>query len=77
MELLTSQHIEKCSSSLELAEQSLHEIQDFKQSKANEFQSCLQESSTLESKPLVKQVSYNRNMKKKYNIIWCSYSDIL
>ncbi|XP_026472684.1 guanine nucleotide exchange factor DBS-like isoform X2 [Ctenocephalides felis] len=56
VELLTSQHIEKCSSSLELAEQSLHEIQDFKQSKATEFQSCLQESSTLESKPLVKQV---------------------
>jgi hypothetical protein len=61
---LASQHIEKCSSSLELAEQSLMEIQqyvasaeEFKLSSPKEFRSLFQDSITPETKALVTQVS--------------------
>jgi len=61
---LASQHIEKCSSSPELAEQSLMEIQqyvasaeEFKLSSPKEFRSLFQDSITPETKALVTQVS--------------------
>lgn len=64
MELLTTQHIEKCSSSPELAEQSLQQIQmfiasasDFKLSSPSEFKKIFLESTTPETKALVSQVS--------------------
>ncbi|XP_075168525.1 guanine nucleotide exchange factor DBS isoform X5 [Haematobia irritans] len=63
VELLTSQRIEKCSSSHELAEQSLHEIQafiasasEFKLSSPSEFKKIFLESTTPETKALVSQV---------------------
>ncbi|XP_065368625.1 guanine nucleotide exchange factor DBS isoform X3 [Calliphora vicina] len=63
VELLTSQRIEKCSSSHELAEQSLQEIQafiasasDFKLSSPSEFKKIFLESTTPETKALVSQV---------------------
>ncbi|KAM7344260.1 guanine nucleotide exchange factor DBS isoform 6-T10 [Cochliomyia hominivorax] len=63
VELLTSQRIEKCSSSPELAEQSLQEIQafiasasDFKLSSPSEFKKIFLESTTPETKALVSQV---------------------
>lgn len=62
--MLASQHIEKCSSSPELAEQSLLEIQqyvasaeEFKLSSPKEFRSLFQDSITAETKALVTQVS--------------------
>jgi len=64
VDLLASQHIEKCSSSPELAEQSLMEIQqyvasaeEFKLSSPKEFRSLFQDSITPETKALVTQVS--------------------
>ena len=61
---MASQHIEKCSSSPELAEQSLMEIQqyvasaeEFKLSSPKEFRSLFQDSITPETKALVTQVS--------------------
>jgi hypothetical protein len=64
VDLLASQHIEKCSSSPELAEQSLLEIQqyvasaeEFKLSSPKEFRSLFQDSITAETKALVTQVS--------------------
>ncbi|XP_073846702.1 guanine nucleotide exchange factor DBS isoform X9 [Musca autumnalis] len=63
VELLTSQRIEKCSTSHELAEQSLHEIQafiasasEFKLSSPSEFKKIFLESTTPETKALVSQV---------------------
>jgi hypothetical protein len=63
VDLLASQHIEKCSSSPELAEQSLMEIQqyvasaeEFKLSSPKEFRSLFQDSITPETKALVTQV---------------------
>ncbi|XP_055603319.1 guanine nucleotide exchange factor DBS isoform X3 [Uranotaenia lowii] len=63
IELLASQRIEKCSVSVEIAEQSLAEIQEylasaaeFKLSSPQEFRSLIQESQTLETKALVSQV---------------------
>ncbi|KAL9912855.1 guanine nucleotide exchange factor DBS isoform 10-T12 [Glossina fuscipes fuscipes] len=63
VELLTSQRIEKCSTSAELAEQSLQEIQtfiasasDFKLSSPSEFKKIFLESTTPETKALVSQV---------------------
>jgi hypothetical protein len=64
VDLLASQHIEKCSTSPELAEQSLMEIQqyvasaeEFKLSSPKEFRSLFQDSITPETKALVTQVS--------------------
>lgn len=64
IDLLASQHIEKCSTSPELAEQSLLEIQqyvasaeEFKLSSPKEFRSLFQDSITSETKALVTQVS--------------------
>jgi DNA polymerase I-like protein with 3'-5' exonuclease and polymerase domains len=64
VDLLASQHIEKCSTSPELAEQSLVEIQqyvasaeEFKLSSPKEFRSLFQDSITPETKALVTQVS--------------------
>jgi hypothetical protein len=61
---LASQRIEKCSTSPELAEQSLMEIQqyvasaeEFKLSSPKEFRSLFQDSITPETKALVTQVS--------------------
>ncbi|XP_061393658.1 guanine nucleotide exchange factor DBS-like, partial [Musca vetustissima] len=63
VELLTNQRIEKCSTSPELAEQSLHEIQafiasasEFKLSSPSEFKKIFLESTTPETKALVSQV---------------------
>ncbi|XP_067010975.1 guanine nucleotide exchange factor DBS [Anabrus simplex] len=63
IDLLASQHIEKCSSSPELAEQSLKEIQqyiasadEFKLSSPKEFRTLFQDSITVETKALVTQV---------------------
>uniref|UniRef100_A0A1B0GCA0 CRAL-TRIO domain-containing protein n=1 Tax=Glossina morsitans morsitans TaxID=37546 RepID=A0A1B0GCA0_GLOMM len=63
VELLTSQRIEKCSTSAELAEQSLQEIQtfiasasDFKLSSPSEFKKIFLESTTPETKALVSQL---------------------
>ncbi|KAJ4435473.1 hypothetical protein ANN_18089 [Periplaneta americana] len=63
IDLLASQHIEKCSTSPELAEQSLIEIQqyvasaeEFKLSSPKEFRSLFQDSITPETKALVTQV---------------------
>ncbi|XP_044741332.1 guanine nucleotide exchange factor DBS-like isoform X2 [Chrysoperla carnea] len=63
VELLASQHIEKCSTSTELAEKSLHEIQqfiasaaEFKLNSPKEFRYVFQDSITLETKALVMQV---------------------
>lgn len=63
IDLLASQHIEKCSTSPELAEQSLLEIQqyvasaeEFKLSSPKEFRSLFQDSITSETKALVTQV---------------------
>lgn len=64
IELLASQRIEKCSSSAEIAEQSLAEIQqflasasEFRVSSPREFRNVFQESTTPETKALVTQVS--------------------
>jgi hypothetical protein len=64
VDLLASQYIEKCSTSPELAEQSLIEIQqyvtsaeEFKLSSPKEFRSLFQDSITPETKALVTQVS--------------------
>lgn len=64
IDLLASQHIEKCSNFPELAEQSLMEIQqyvssaeEFKLSSPKEFRSLFQDSITPETKALVTQVS--------------------
>lgn len=64
IDLLASQHIEKCSNSSELAEQSLMEIQqyvssaeEFKLGSPKEFRSLFQDSVTPETKALVTQVS--------------------
>jgi hypothetical protein len=64
VDLLASQQIEKCSTSPELAEQSLLEIQqymasaeEFKLSSPKEFRSLFQDSITAETKALVTQVS--------------------
>lgn len=64
IELLATQRIEKCSGSAEIAEQSLQEIQEylataaeFKLSSPKEFKNNIQESTTLETKALVSQVS--------------------
>lgn len=64
IELLATQRIEKCSVSAEIAEQSLQEIQEylataaeFKLSSPKEFKNVIQESTTLETKALVSQVS--------------------
>ncbi|PNF24765.1 Guanine nucleotide exchange factor DBS [Cryptotermes secundus] len=63
IDLLASQHIEKCSTSPDLAEQSLLEIQqyvtsaeEFKLSSPKEFRSLFQDSITSETKALVTQV---------------------
>ncbi|XP_052896254.1 guanine nucleotide exchange factor DBS isoform X2 [Anopheles moucheti] len=63
IELLATQRIEKCSVSVEIAEQSLQEIQDFlasaaefKLSSPKEIKLEIQENTTLETKALVSQV---------------------
>ncbi|GLH15336.1 Uncharacterized protein GBIM_19803 [Gryllus bimaculatus] len=63
IDLLASQQIEKCSTSPELAEQSLNEIQqyiasaeEFKLSSPKEFRTLFQDSITPETKALVTQV---------------------
>lgn len=64
IELLASQRIEKCSVSVDIAEQSLQEIQEFLASAAEfrvssprEFRNVFEESQTPETKALVTQVS--------------------
>lgn len=63
IEILTNQHIEKCSKSPELAEESLQEIlqfiasaTDFKLESPKEFRQGLEELTIPETKPLVTQV---------------------
>ncbi|XP_017778682.1 PREDICTED: guanine nucleotide exchange factor DBS isoform X2 [Nicrophorus vespilloides] len=63
IDLLASQGIEKCTSSVELAERSLNELQEylasadeFNLSTAKNFEQIFQESCTLETKALVTQV---------------------
>lgn len=65
MELLASQRIEKCSISVEYAEQSLQEVQqfilsasEFCVSSPREFRNVFQESTTPETKALVSQVNF-------------------
>lgn len=64
IELLGSQHIEKCSNSIELAEANLRKVQEFLQlgtefkiSSPKEFRNVFIESTTPETKALVSQVS--------------------
>lgn len=63
IEILTNQHIEKCSTSHDLAEQSLQEIlqfiasaTEFKLGSPKEFRQGLEELTIPETKPLVTQV---------------------
>lgn len=58
IELLATQRIEKCSVSADIAAKSLLEIQEFVASAADfKFKNVIQESTTLETKALVSQVS--------------------
>lgn len=64
VELLASQHIEKCALSQEYAEQSLQNVQhfilsanEFCVSSPREFRNVFQDSTTLETKALVSQVN--------------------
>jgi hypothetical protein len=75
---LASQKIEKCSGSSELAEKSLHEIQQFIESASDfclssprDFRNMFEDSTTVETKALVSQVrilkeehTYNIRIKK-------------
>jgi hypothetical protein len=63
IELLASQKIEKCSVSIELAEKSLQEIQQFTNSASDfclstprDFRNMFEDSTTVETKALVSQV---------------------
>jgi hypothetical protein len=65
IELLASQKIEKCSVSMELAEKSLQQIQQFIDSASDfclatprDFRNMFQDSTTVETKALVSQVCY-------------------
>lgn len=66
IELLASQHIEKCSASADYAEESLQELQRFvlsasefcTTSSPNELRNVFQESATPETKALVTQVMW-------------------
>jgi hypothetical protein len=72
IELLASQKIEKCSGSSELAEKSLHEIQQFIESASDfclssprDFRNMFEDSTTVETKALVSQV---RILKEEHNV---------
>lgn len=78
IELLASQRIEKCSQSLEYAEESLQELQQFVLSASefcitsspSELRDVFQESATPETKALVSQVSTKLNVPHENDAIF-------
>lgn len=83
IDILTNQHIERCSKSPELAEQSLQEILEFIASastefdleSSKEFRQELEQLTIPETKPLVTQVSNvtRRGRVREVNLFYWSF----